>query len=261
MKNKIIIALLTFNLVFILQACKSDNAVNTFSQSENYYEYASLYGDFSPAHNFEYVIKDNNAVIVSYIGDEKTVVIPETLGEYKVTELEYDCFRGNDDIRIVVVPKTVKNIGEGAFSNCKALRQVVMQYGLESIGDSAFAFCPSLHISRMPDSVHSIGDKLFKDCTLLSEVVLSKGIDGITFEMFDGCLSLENIELDENISYIDRNAFYGCKKLEVIKILQSVSEIGVGAFDKCSASLAFNTPLTSKAAEYANENNIYIKNK
>ena len=51
-------------------------------------------------------------------------------------------FEGRDDITEVVLPKTIKTIGEGAFADCKNLTKIYMPDGIEKIGLSAFMRSP-----------------------------------------------------------------------------------------------------------------------
>ena len=45
----------------------------------------------------------------------------------------------NASIKEIVIPKTVKSIGDNAFYNCENLTSVILQEGLESIGDGCFS--------------------------------------------------------------------------------------------------------------------------
>ena len=58
----------------------------------------------------------------------------------------------------IVIPGTVKHIGEKAFYDCERLTDVVIQDGVLTIGDEAFAECPALKRITIPNSVNSIGE-------------------------------------------------------------------------------------------------------
>ena len=53
-------------------------------------------------------------------------------------------FRGNPQLAIVELPKTLQSIGKGAFMNCKALESISLPISLTSIGVSAFSGCEKL---------------------------------------------------------------------------------------------------------------------
>lgn len=53
--------------------------------------------------------------IVTYIGENNVVIIPETIGGAKVVEIKEKAFEGCDFITSITIPNTVTNIGENAF--------------------------------------------------------------------------------------------------------------------------------------------------
>ena len=71
-------------------------------------------------------------------------------------------------LRTVVIPNSVKYIGNEAFSGCTNLRSVTIGNSVVSIGDSAFEDCTILTSIKIPESVASIGDSAFQNCTYLT---------------------------------------------------------------------------------------------
>ena len=69
----------------------------------------------------------------------------------------------NASIREIVIPKSVKTIGDGAFYNCNNLASIILQEGLESIGDECFSGnilddnAPQIREITIPKTVKSIG--------------------------------------------------------------------------------------------------------
>jgi hypothetical protein len=60
-----------------------------------------------------------------------------------------------------MIPAFVKEIGEDAFSGCKALTNVTFPEGMTTIGDWAFLDCNALKSVTIPESVTSIGKYAF----------------------------------------------------------------------------------------------------
>ena len=60
----------------------------------------------------------------------------------------------------IVIPDSVTNIGDWAFSNCTSLKSITIPDGVTSIGDSAFEGCTDLISITIPDSV-TILEKVF----------------------------------------------------------------------------------------------------
>ena len=74
---------------------------------------------------------------------------------------------GDASIREIVIPKSVKSIGNDAFYDCENLTSVILQEGLESIGDYCFSGyydaeyyinnAPKIREITIPRTVKSIG--------------------------------------------------------------------------------------------------------
>ena len=75
----------------------------------------------------------------------------ESIGDY--------CFC-DTRIREIVIPRTVKSIGDNAFYECKNLIDVTLPEGLESIGVGCFRYTAIKEII-IPKSVKSIGKYAF----------------------------------------------------------------------------------------------------
>ncbi|RBI46854.1 leucine-rich repeat domain-containing protein, partial [Metamycoplasma hominis] len=83
----------------------------------------------------------------------------------------------------VTIPSSVKEIGKGAFSDCKNLKEVILNEGLEKIGDEAFS-STKIESITIPGSVKEIGGRAFSGCTNLEEVSLNEGLEKIGAEAF-----------------------------------------------------------------------------
>ncbi|WP_194252855.1 leucine-rich repeat domain-containing protein [Segatella copri] len=85
-----------------------------------------------------------------------------------------------------VIPDYVTSIGNGAFYDCKSLRNIVIPDSVTSIGDSAFSGCESLGSLVIPEGVTSIGDSAFRGCGSLSSLVLPESVGNIIGNPFSG---------------------------------------------------------------------------
>ena len=70
-----------------------------------------------------------------------------------IPELPSGAFEGNDELEFVVVPGSVKYIGEDAFRGCESLETVILCEGVEYIGASAFE---NIKTFAIPDSFQSV---------------------------------------------------------------------------------------------------------
>lgn len=70
--------------------------------------------------------------------------------------------------RTVTIPKGIKTIYGGAFSNCGKLESVEIPDGVTNIGKGAFRRCYSLTSLKLPPSVTSVDETAFEGCDKLS---------------------------------------------------------------------------------------------
>lgn len=119
------------------------------------------------------VIEDGT--LTDYFGDEKDIILPDgitAVGDSVfltsditsvvipegVETIESDAFFSCQVLKEVVLPSTLKKIGEGAFQLDKILPCVVIPDGCEEIGPNVFFFCDKLLDIYVPASVYEIGE-------------------------------------------------------------------------------------------------------
>ena len=64
--------------------------------------------------------------------------------QYGTTEISEKAYYKNDEIVSVVLPESVKSIGNLAFALCKSLASITIPKNVTSVGDSAFSGCVSI---------------------------------------------------------------------------------------------------------------------
>ena len=164
---------------------------------------------------------------------------------------------GCEQLRDILIPSSVKTIGNRAFYNCTALRAVVFgNGGVESIGEYAFAGCTALQSFQLGDSLKVIGSYAFYGCTSITSTSFIGGLpdclerigtyafygsgiwqrtSGVVY-VDDWAVGLNSsdmyITLDSKTRGIADYAFYGAMILEVA-IPDSVEIVGRAAFYNC----------------------------
>ena len=84
----------------------------------------------------------------------------------------------NQKIESYIIPNSVTDIGNSAFSNCSSLSNIVIPDSVTAIGNFAFWGCSSLSNIVIPDSVTAIGDYAFYYCSL-SNIVIPDSVTAI----------------------------------------------------------------------------------
>ncbi len=101
----------------------------------------------------------------------------------------------------VTLKDNTSAIAYGAFEYSYA-SDVVVPSSVKYLGDGAFAYCQTLLTVDVPDSVEGIGENAFEYCMNLTEVTLGSGVKYVTPGAFYGCESLDAINVDaDNKNY------------------------------------------------------------
>ena len=172
----------------------------------------------------------------------------------------YKCKNLTGDL---VIPNSVKEIGEKAFYDCTGFNgTLTLSNALSVIPEDAFRYCSSLTGDLViPNSVKEIGNSAFGYCTgfngtltlsnkletigriaflgcsgFKGSLILPNSLTTIGEMAFQECEGFTDLTLPNALSVIPDQAFYGCKSLSGnLVIPASVKEIGRLAFNLCTA--------------------------
>ena len=191
----------------------------------------------------------------------KNSVIPN---DGSVTTICGNAFAGSGLTKIVI-PDTITEIEEGAFSGCSGLESievdpnnktyisvnnclidkkakelvagcknsVIPETGVTKIGNYAFAGCSDLTDIVIPDGVWIIGYRAFMDCVNLTSVSVPDSLSNIWHGAFLNCNSLKNVSLPDSLHELGSNAFDGCSSLTSFTVPSGIKEIKHGLFRSC----------------------------
>ena len=123
--------------------------------------------------DFSWLRGEDGVDLVSYIGQIYDVAIPSHLDGIRVWRIDPGAFQENPYARNVILPDTVKEIGEWAFSYIDGMKSVHISGGTTKIGANAFTGCSNLTEIVIPVSVTEIGDDAFTDCPNLTIQAIS----------------------------------------------------------------------------------------
>lgn len=174
-----------------------------------------------------------------YINDEAVcnLVIPNTVKN--IGDHAFVGFRGLTNVKIL---EGVTSIGDGSFEDCNSLTSIEIPDSVTSIGNGAFDNCSSLTSITIPDSITIIEDFVFYGCSNLTSIEISDSVTSIGDRAFWGCTGLTNIEIPNGVTHIGNYAFWGCTNLINIEIPNSVTNIGDAVFRECASLTSIKIP-------------------
>ena len=196
----------------------------------------SVDGTKTTTDDFLYEVVDGEVTITHGISGESKVVIPEELEGYPVTAIGPYAFVGYGrtvKAMDVVLPSTLKRIGDYAFSGCSSLRRIQFPDSLEYIGSYAFGDCMLLGEIVLPDGVTlasaalkqagigtvTVGSdvtfnssNIFNNNYRVRELIIKDGVE--TANVLLGTQRLmESIYIPESVTSLNQTIFSGNKKI------------------------------------------------
>lgn len=134
----------------------------------------------------------------------------------------------------VVLPSTIKEIGDGAFF-CSKISSINLPDGLEKIGDAAFYACRLKEV-WIPNSCQTIaGTNTFQQNYPLKKIHLPEGLGRIPCCFANDCWDLQEVNIPSTVKSIDRAAFEQCKSLKKINLPDGLETIEREAFYHCDS--------------------------
>lgn len=206
-----------------------DNPEDPFS--EGYIDFDEYKNGPYTSGNYTYVELDDGTVRIVGCASASVaeLVIPETIngktvssitghgspaGDYSNIMMDWN----NETVKKIVLPKTLKTIGDCAFINFKALKEITIPDGVTYLSDGLFVGCSALESISFPDSVTHMGNA-FSSCFSLKEIKLSENTDQIAWQCFYNCTSLTEITLPASVKKIEMYAFLNCPALRSCTVL------------------------------------------
>lgn len=150
--------------------------------------------------NFTYQINydEETYSVMRYEGNEENVLIPSEYGGKPVTILYDKLFAGHSEIKSVVIPDSVTDLGEFLFDGCMDLHHISLPSGLLYLWGYTFARCGIEEII-LPDTLKRIPPYAFKECRQLKRVVCGSGLKKIDAWAFGGCDQLKELVNAESV--------------------------------------------------------------
>ena len=116
------------------------------------------------------------------------------------------------DIQFEAGACPVVAIAPRAFEGCAALRRVILPESLRQIGEMAFSGCSHLRLLTIPGGVQRVGTLAFAKCSQLERVRIEPGVVQLGPSCFSKCAALKRVEMPASVTQIGGGAFFGCSK-------------------------------------------------
>ena len=153
------------------------------------------------------------------------VVIPSDIDGVPITSIGKSAFY-QTNIKSVVIPDSVKVIGDQAFFKIESLTQVDFGKGVETIGKSAFEQT-GLEIILIPNSVKVIGEAAFKFIKNLVQLEIGENVETIgSYAFAFNDLEIETLIIPESLKTIGSSVFPSTKiqKLVIPGTLETIPD-------------------------------------
>lgn len=169
-------------------------------------------------------------------------------------------FGKNSNIRNLIVPESIKGIGQYAFYGCTGLESISFNPQIRVIGkhafegcvhletinfgtsasliyieEDSFRSCKSLVTIEIPTAVQKIADGAFRDCEDLQNVIFDRktNLKAIGNDVFSGCTSLKTIDMStaSNLESMGCHLLKDCRELEEVILPNVKQPINNGGFN------------------------------
>lgn len=164
-----------------------------------------------------------------------------------ITGIDDYAFSGLNTINMIIIPKSVNDIGDCAFQQT-GIKKMTIKKSVKKVGNQIFWGCKKLkeidwHINRIPQGT-------FANCTRLKVVKISSKTKSIGALAFYNT-AISQFDMPDTVKWVGESAFASCKKLETLVFSNNVKKIPSNVVKNCnlkSVTMGDNTTTIDKSA-------------
>ena len=176
----------------------------------------------------DFVIKDG--VLEKYQGNEPVVIIPDT-----VKEIGDGAFEKDKTVLKVIMPDSVEKMENAVFNECENLMEIRFSHSLKEIPAHTCSGCLALEKVIIPEGVTTIGDGAFTSGDVpmsYSEIKFPKTLKSIEMDAFSNNDSVTKISLPDGLESIGKYAFEKNTSLVKVSFGDGITELSDGVFSE-----------------------------
>ncbi len=221
-----------------------------------------------PIKEYTYSVANGEVSLMYYCSYSTTFEIPETIEGYPVTKVEFGNAFVDDVLKVMYIPKTVRDVSSSINYGNRGLQAIVVDeenpcyssidgvlYNkeqttlihypaakkgpvtfaptLQAIAEKAFYQCNGITAVTIPEGITTIHSFTFYENNNLISVDFPQGLTRIDSFAFAGCNQLKMLHLPERLQTIENNAFGGCIGLQTVVFPEGLTHIKDSAFYNC----------------------------
>ena len=187
--------------------------------------------------DYQYIVRDNKAVLTDYLGNATEVTVPATIDGYPVIGL-LKTFNGESTITSVTVPNSIDVISELTFKGLTSLTSLTIPFagayrgatGAGGLLGYVFDYSESSQVGFTPQVAEGGAlSRYYTEVPKKLQSVTLTDCEVIAFGAFSECHNITEINLPETLKEIKGKAFYNTS-LSTVYIPVATTIIGESAF-------------------------------
>lgn len=160
----------------------------------------------------------------------------------RLTKVGAYAFARCKELRQLLLPSSVKTMGEGCFRECESLEWLTVPSGVTELPQYMCVWCTGLKEVTLPPRLHKVGRFAFQYCSSLQSVAFPSTVTTVGMNAFAYCFALKEIELPSSVRQLEAYAFSECTSLRSAKLPDNGAELGELIFDGCRSLEVLEAP-------------------
>ena len=199
--------------------------------------------------DFQYNVIAGNAYVTQYTGTATNVVVPSTLGDFPVIQIEPHAFYNNTTMKTLTLSEGITTLANEAILNCSELETInyPSTLSMDFSGNTGLSSLP-MYCYKLKNINVAEGNKYMKDVDGIlytadmktvvqcppaytnSSVTIPNGVETIAPCAFQDCINIKKVIMPNTVKVICHWAFNWANNLTEINISENCESIYPFAF-------------------------------